>query len=577
MRWRLGWKEGEDEGDARPLARDLGLHPLVARILARRGLSSPEAARAFLEPGLGELPDPFLFRDMERAVQRIVRAVEEGEPVVAYGDYDVDGVSSAAQLVSFLRAVGARADWYVPHRLREGYGLNAEALERLRGQGAGLVVALDCGIGAVAEVDRAAALGLDVVVVDHHRPSPELPRAVAVLNPLQPDCAFPEKRLAAAGVTFFLLMALRRRLRERGRFGPARPEPNLRAFLDLVALGTVADVVPLLGVNRRLVREGLVELDRTRRPGIRALCDVAGLDPQLPLTAGQVGFRLAPRLNAAGRLDDAGLSVRLLLAEEWGDAVRLARELDRENEQRRALEASLTAEAMAQAEGRLASASPPKALVLSGEGWHPGVVGIVASRVVERTGRPALLLGLEGELARGSGRSLAGFDLHAAVAEAGDLLDRFGGHRMAVGLQLPRSKLPALRARLEAAAAERLSDELLGPSCHVDLPIDAAEIDERLAGDLGRLAPFGAGNPEPVFAAFGVRGKARLLAAKAEGAEPHLKVELGGRLTGIGFGLGRSLDLFSGPVDAAFHVALDEWRGRRQLQLRLRSVRAALR
>ncbi|MHB1845605.1 MAG: single-stranded-DNA-specific exonuclease RecJ, partial [Deltaproteobacteria bacterium] len=474
MRWNIGWSTGEGEADCGEVGRALDLHPVVARLLARRGLGEPAAAEAFLATGLGELPDPFRFRDMGRAVDRLVSAIEEGEPVVAYGDYDVDGVTSTVQLVSFLRAVGGRADWYVPHRLREGYGLGGEALAKLAAAGAKLVVALDCGIGAVAEVDRAQALGLDVIVVDHHRPSPELPRAVAVLNPLQGDCDFPDKRLAATGVTFFLLMALRRRLRERGRFVSV-PEPNLKAYLDLVALGTIADVVPLLGVNRQLVRTGLLELDQTKRPGLRALRDVARLDPHRPLTAGQVGFRLAPRLNAAGRLDDAGLSVRLLLAESWAEAVPLARQLDRENEDRRAVEASILVAAVAQADARLAERRAPRGLVLSGDGWHPGVVGIVASRIVERTGRPTLVLGVEGTVARGSGRSISGFDLHAAVAEASPLLDRFGGHRAAVGRQLDASRLPELRSHFEAVADERLAAVELGPSCQLDLPVRPEE------------------------------------------------------------------------------------------------------
>ncbi len=574
VRWILGQGEAAEAEQAASLARAIGIHPVAARVLCRRGLARPEQVEAFLADDLAGLPDPFLLRDMDRAVERIAAAIARGEKIVAYGDYDVDGVSSTVQLVTLLRAAGAQIDWFVPHRLREGYGLNPEAIERLAAGGAKLIVSLDCGVGAVEEVDRAAALGVDVIVVDHHQLSPELPRAAAILNPLQPDCRFPEKRLCAAGVTFFLVMALRKRLREAGAFA-GREEPNLRRMLDLVALGTVADVVPLLGANRTLVRAGLVEIARGARPGLRALAEVAGLPPSRAVTAGQVGFKLGPRINAAGRMDDAGRAVRLLLAETPEEAVRLARALDEENRSRREIEAAILREALAQAGERLAR-DPPRGLVLAAEGWHPGVVGIVASRVAERTGRPAILLAIEGEQAKGSGRSVAGFDIHGAIAQCGGLLDRFGGHRAAIGLALPARSIPEFRAAFEAASARGLSDEQVGPRCHVELPVAAGDLTERLALDLEKLAPFGAGNPEPVLAAFGLSGKARAMPAREEGSEPHLEVRFPGRTPpAIGFGMGREAGLCDGPVDAAFHLEVDRWQGRSRLRLRLRALRAA--
>ena len=330
------WVEGEriDAGAAARLAGALGLHPLAALALAARGLGDPVLASRFLSPRLEDLPDPFTMKGMEGAVARIVRAVEQGQRIACYGDYDVDGVTSTVLLSGFLGAAGGVVTTYIPHRLVEGYGLNGAAVDRLADQGVNLIVTLDCGITSVAEVAGAARRGVDVVVVDHHTVPVELPAASAILNPHQAGCAYPSKHLAAVGVTFNLAMALRKRLRERGRFGTARPEPNLREMLDLVALGTVADVVPLVEVNRVLVHFGLAELGRARRPGVRALLRVAGVATG-QVTASQVGFRLAPRVNAAGRLDDAGRGVRLLSTADPAAADALAEELDRENRARR--------------------------------------------------------------------------------------------------------------------------------------------------------------------------------------------------------------------------------------------------
>jgi single-stranded-DNA-specific exonuclease len=562
---------------ARSLAKALDLHPVAAEILARRGIADAGEAGGFLGGKLADLPDPALFLGMDAAVGRAIQAIRRRERIVAYGDYDVDGVSATSLFVSFFRDIGVDVGWTVPHRLREGYGLNPAQIERLAREGARLLFTLDCGVTQVAEIELAKSHGIDVVVVDHHRVSPDLPQAVAILNPLQPGCRFPTRELCAAGVTFFFLAALRRQLRLEGYF-QGRREPNLREALDLVALATIADVVPLRSVNRVLVREGLKELDRRRRPGLAALMTAAGIASDRPVRVGQVGFRLAPRINAAGRLDDAGRAVRLVLLEDGTDAGAQAAVLERENEQRRALEATILAQALEQA-NRLLSASPtPTGLVLSSPEWHPGVVGIVASRVVEQTGRPAILLAEESGQARGSGRSVAGFDLHRALQGCGDLLSRHGGHSAAVGLTLPLANLAALRERFAGIAAAELDARELGPRCQIDALVDPAAISSRLAGDLERLGPFGLGNPEPVLAAMGLRGDARVLQAKVAGAEDHLRLQLrtaAGSLDAIGFGLAKSAPLCAGPIDAAFCLELDEWRGERRLQLRLRALRQA--
>jgi single-stranded-DNA-specific exonuclease len=559
-----------DGGAATRLADALRLHPLAARVLAGRGLAEPEAAQRFLASSLQDLPDPFTMKGMDAAVARIVRALEAGEKIACYGDYDVDGVTSTALLAGFLRAAGADLVTYTPHRLVEGYGLNGDAVRKLAAQGVRLLVTLDCGITSVDEVRAAAALGVDTVVVDHHTVPVELPAASAILNPHQPGCGYASKELAAVGVTFALVMALRRRLRELGRFGAGgRAEPNLKDALDLVALGTVADVVPLVGANRILVRWGLEVLAASRRPGVRALKRVAGIPDGTPVSAGQVGFRLGPRINAAGRLDDAGRGVRLLLSDDAAAAQALADELDRENQARQEIERRILGEAMEDARARVEAGV--RGLVLARDGWHAGVVGIVASRIVERFHRPAVLIALEDDAGKGSGRSVERFHLYDALAACAGHLARFGGHKHAAGVTVERARLEPFRAAFEAHAADRLTPEDLVPRTRIDGWVEERDVTERAAEDLAKLGPFGAGHPEPVFA---LRGKAdRPRTVGAGGA--HLKLGLGRGLDAIGFGLGDRVPEAGSAVEAAFTVGFDEWDGARRLQLKLKDVRGA--
>jgi single-stranded-DNA-specific exonuclease len=555
-----------DLAGAAAVAEALGLHPLAGRVLAARGLADPSAAETFLAARLADLPDPFSMKGMDAAVARIVRALEEGERIALYGDYDVDGVTSTSLLAGFLRACGGDVLTYVPHRLVEGYGLNTAAVEKLAGQGARLLVSLDCGITSAPEVRAAAALGLDTVVVDHHTVPVELPAAAAILNPHQPGCPYPSKDLAAVGVTFTLAMALRKALRERGRFGAARPEPNLKDALDLVALGTVADVVPLVGANRILVRWGLEVLARSRRPGVRALKRVAGIADGAEVSAGQVGFRLAPRINAAGRLDDAGRGVRLMLETDEGRAEALARELDQENQARQEIERTILDEALHDAAERVGAGA--RGLVLARDGWHAGVIGIVASRIVERFHRPTVLVALGEAEGKGSGRSIEGFHLHDALRACEGHLVRFGGHRHAAGVTIARANVAAFREAFEAHALAHVKDEDLVPRCRIEGWIEERDVSDRAVADLAKLGPFGAGHPEPVFALRGAAARARTVGAGGA----HLKVALG-RLDAIGFGMGDRLPLCAGAVEAAFTVGFDEWDGSRRIQLRLRDVR----
>ena len=570
-RWILPEAAGADA--AAGLSKELGLHPLAARVLVQRGYRTATQAAEFLDDGLAKLPDPFRMKGMPEAVERLARAVRAKEKVTLWGDYDVDGVCSTTLLSLFLKELGGDVATYIPHRLGEGYGLNPQAVERITQDGTRLLVTLDCGITAHAEVALAKGRGLDVVVVDHHAVPETMPPALAVLNPLQPGCDYPTRHLCAAGVTFNLCMGLRKTLREQGFF-EGRAEPNLRTYLDLVALATVADVVPLTGANRILVRHGLQELTKAARPGVRALKDVAGLGAG-PVTAGQVGFRLGPRINAAGRLDDASVGLRLLSARTLDEARPLAAQLDQANSERQLIERSMLDAAIAQAQQRVDAGA--KGLVLYSDDWHPGVVGIVASRVVERFHRPAVLVGVHDGLGRGSARSIEGFHLYDALKQCEGLLRKFGGHKHAAGLSIEPGALPRLREQFEAVAGSRLEESELVPRCRIDAMVTTAELDEPAVQALGALAPFGYGNPEPVLATRRQAAAPRVLPSKKDGEAGHLKLRLESapHLDVIGFRLAEKVTLTEGPVDLAFQVELDEWKGQRRVSLKLKDLRTS--
>jgi single-stranded-DNA-specific exonuclease len=554
------------------LANALKLHPLVAKILAGRGIATPEAAEAFLSDRLADLPDPFHLKGMASAVELLCWALSHRKRIALYGDYDVDGVCSTALLSLFLRGLGAQVETYIPHRLTEGYGLNEEAVERLAQRGAQLLVTLDCGIASVAEVAKARQLGLKVLVVDHHSVPSSLPDAHAILNPHQPGCSYPTKHLCAAGVAFNLCVALRKRLREGGAFAQSS-EPNLKSMLDLVALATIADVVPIVGANRILVRHGLCELQRAHRPGIRALKQVAGLDGDASVSTGQVGFRLAPRINAAGRLLDASLGLQLLTSEDAAQAEPLARALDAANSERQGVEQDILQGAFEQAQSK----PEAKGLVLYAQGWHAGVVGIVASRVVEKFHRPTVVVAVNGESGKGSARSIEGFHLVEALSACAHHLEKFGGHRHAAGLSLQAEQLPHFARTFDEVARRVLADSDLLPRCRIDAVVKMSELCDSAASALETLAPFGPGNPEPVLAVRRATAEPRVILSKRPGQDGHLKLAMEGapEVDAIGFGMASRKTLLEGPVDLAFHLAWDEWNGRRRLQLRLKDVNAS--
>jgi len=569
-----------DERAALAIAQRLAAPEIVGRVLAGRGVA-PEDAAAYLTPTLRDsLPDPAHLLDMDRAVARLVRAVGGGERIVVFGDYDVDGATSAALLVRFFRAVGATADAYIPDRVKEGYGPNGPALERLRRDGADVVVTVDCGIAAFDALETGAAAGLDIVVVDHHVAEPRLPRACAVINPNRLDEASPHGQLAAVGVAFLLAVAVNRALRESGFYGPGRPEPDLMRWLDLVALGTVCDVVPLTGVNRALVAQGLKRMAARENPGLVALAEVAGIEGRPD--AYHAGFVLGPRVNAGGRVGGADLGYRLLSTDDPAEARALAETLDRHNAERREIEAACQDAAIAAIDGT-AGGTPAGLVLAAGAGWHPGVIGIVASRLRERYDRPACVVALpDGDGAggaKGSGRSVPGVDLGAAViaARQAGLLINGGGHAMAAGFTVDPARLDDLRAFLDERVGAALAAASGGPRLSLDGLLMPAAADYDLAALIDSLGPFGSGNPQPRFALPAVR----VVRADPVGTD-HVRCVLagpgGGRLKAMAF---RSLDGPLAPAlldrkGAALHIAgtlrRDEWQGRRAAQFFIEDI-----
>lgn len=574
MRWVSS--EVSDELASR-LSEVLDVPLACARVLAARGFVSGEAVQKLLRADLAELPDPFDLGGMREAVSRLCLAIERRERIAIFGDYDVDGVTAAATLLLFLRDLGIDAEPWLPRRMSEGYGLGRAIVEKIAARGSRLLVTVDCGVTAIEEIARARELGMDVVVIDHHPPLEplRLPPANAIVDPHLPDgrASFDGQVLCAAGLAFLVCMALRKSLRERGAFEGGR-EPRLREYLDLTALGTIADVVPLTGVNRILVRHGLDELSRAGRPGVRALKRVSGFEGETSISAGQVSYRLAPKINAAGRLDEAMPGLELLTTSDPNKASELAALLDAANTERQIIEQRIFDEALAQAEDQ--EKQGRRTIVVAGDGWHRGVVGIVASRLVERFHRPAIVLALEGESGTGSGRSPEGVHLAEVLARCDRFLTRHGGHHRAAGLSLDVKDLVAFREAFEVEAGKIPPEEMV-PVCHVDTWVRLDDLNMALAQAIKRLEPFGMGNPEPTFALNKVRATARVLQAK-RGGQGHLKLFIAEdrSLDVIGFGMGALCDLVAkGPVDLAFHLGVETYQRQQRLSLRLKDVRAS--
>lgn len=557
-----------DDRLALALSQRLGLPELVGRVLASRNVGLDEA-EGFLNPTLRDLlPDPGHLKGMDEAVERLVRAVTDGETIGIFGDYDVDGATSSALLRNVLEAMGARVRVYIPDRIKEGYGPNAPALLRLKAEGVGVVVTVDCGTTAFAPLAEAAGAGLDLIVVDHHVGEAALPAALAVINPNRLDETSPHGHMAAVGVAFLLAVGLNRGLKQAGWYD-SRPTPDLMRWLDLVALGTVCDVVPLVGVNRALVVQGLKVLARRSNVGLAALSDVAGVKDRPDSYT--LGYVLGPRVNAGGRVGEAELGTRLMSTADAAEAADIARQLEGYNKDRQEIEAAVLLDAIEQVESRPDDGRP--LIVAAGENWHPGVIGIVAGRLKERYGRVACVVALEGGEGKGSGRSVPGLDLGSAIiaARQAGLLKAGGGHAMAAGFTVARESLSDLADFLAERLQSQLDGELV-PLLELDGALDAGAAGIDLIETLAQVGPFGSGNPEPRFAVAG----ARIAKADIVGSG-HVRLILTGaggkRLKAIAF---RAADSEMGhallaSAGAPFHLAgtlrADTWQGNTSVQL----------
>ena len=546
------------------LSEKLNISKATARILLNRGLEDIDRASKFIRASLEDLYDPFMLKDMDRAVDRIRRAIDKGQGIWIYGDYDVDGVSSTSILVKYFRNIGYPVNYYIPNRIEEGYGINLEAIQEIHNKGGGLIITVDCGITSVKEVALANSMGIDMIITDHHECQGELPDAYAIINPKQKDCQYPYVMLCGCGIAFKLIQALT----------PVDVfKKQLYDYIDIVALATIADIVPLVDENRILVKNGLLAMQQTNNIGLQALIQVSGLKGK-KLSAGQIGFTIAPRINAAGRIGDADSAVRLLTAEDFDEAMELAELLDKENKHRQQIEADIHQQALDLLEGDK-SYHKENFLVLYKEDWHHGVIGIVASRIVEKYYRPVVILSVEGDEAKGSARSIPGFNLFDALHQCKDLFIKFGGHEQAAGLSIKVENIEAFRKKINELINSTLTDEDFIPEISFDGQLKLKELNYGLLSELERLEPYGMGNPGPKF----INRLIKPMYPKTMGVEgKHLKLTLqqqDHRMEAIAFNLGSLNEDLAGAegIDIVYSPEINEYNGNRKIQLNIKDLK----
>src|SRR5437870_6784488 len=565
-RWIVG---RPDETRAAELAASLGVSPIVAGLLVARGYHDPGSAQSFLKPSLAHLHDPFLMLGMTDAVRRLLHAIDVREPILSYGDYDVDGTTGTAVLLRALRMLGATTGYHVPHRFTEGYGIQQAALEKALNEGYKLVVSVDCGIRAHEPLHWARANGLDIIVTDHHLPDEDegAPPALVVLNPNQHGCNYPDKNLAGVGVAFKLVHAL---FRARGR------EAQVPGFLKMVAIGTVADVAKLVGENRAIVALGLSDLPRAVNPGLRALIDIAGCGEGGAMTAYDLGFRIGPRINAAGRMDEAKAVGELFDAKDKEEARRLAEHLDTRNRERMDAQREIFNRAIEEFETGADREFQTHAAVIAGDGWHRGVIGLAASKIAERLNRPCVVISLDDEIGHGSARSIEAYHLFDGLTACRDLLEKFGGHSHAAGLSIRRDRIAEFRRRLNEHAASCLTEDDLIPALSIDAELTAGDLGFQLSQDLRALEPFGAGNPRPVFMTQGFRVMSEPRIIK----EQHLKLRVAGddnrpfeAIWWRGVAEAEHVPQISQRIDLAYELEANRWNGDIRLQLNVKDMR----
>lgn len=545
------------------LSRKASISVAFAQILINRGIKEADSIKAFLYPSLEDLHDPYLMPEMETAVQRIKIALHRGETVFVLGDYDADGITSVALLVSALRRLGLKTYYYIPNRITEGYGVSLKGIQRAQDCGAGLIITADCGISSLEEILMAASLGMDVIITDHHEPPERLPTAISILNPKRTDSTYPFKDLAGVGVAYKLVQAIFQ-------------TSDTKEYLDLVAIGTIADSVPLTGENRILVSYGLKELNSGAcRSGIQAIKEVAGIDTK-ELRSGLLSYTIIPRINAAGRLGDANEVVEVFLTQDEGKIKRIANFLEEQNRSRQRIEEEVYKSAL----DMIGDTGAEKAIVLSSPSWHPGVIGIVASRLVEEFYRPTFLFSIKDSLAKGSARSIPPFHIYKGIAECKELLLGFGGHSQAAGLKLLVEKLPAFRRQITLIVERDLTETDMTPILKIDAGIELFEVNFNLVKEINMLEPFGNSNEEPLLGAKGVE----VVEPRVVGNN-HLKMRLKQRnlsIDTIGFDMGNFFSELKTPnseplfVDAVFTPCINEWNGAKVLQLNLKALRPTI-
>ena len=550
------------------LALETGISPLKAQILLNRGVSDPNSAASFLSPRLSSLADPMLLKDMDQAVELIMEAMENHEQIAVFGDYDADGITATALLINFFSELGVPISHYIPNRLEEGYSLNPPAIRKLSESGVRLIITVDCGISNRREIEMAKGLGMKIVVTDHHQIPEDFDHLCPVINPNRHDSRLPFRELAGVGVAFFLAVALRSCLRDRGWFTEGRHEPDLKQYLDIVALGTVADMVPLIDQNRILVRSGIEVMKKSVWPGIKAMKEISGIGGQR-ISFYDLAFKLAPRLNAPGRLGDSATGLTTLTTVSESVARENAGRLNSMNTQRQRIEEDILNEI----EDSILNKSDLKdrrTIVLAKEGWHQGVLGVVASRLLDRYYRPALVLTIREGMAIGSGRSIDGFDLHRSMTRLNHLFEKFGGHYHAAGCTLKVSNIEALAAGLEEIAREELKKEDLVPAIDIDAEVSLPELTYDTVSDIRSMEPFGPGNPQPLFYC----GDLEVVNSRIV-KERHLKLRVrqgGCVMEAIGFGLSDSHPLEGKSINMIFTPDINEWNGHQTLQLKITAL-----
>jgi single-stranded-DNA-specific exonuclease len=547
------------------LAHEARIPPLIARVLHNRGVTTLQAAEIFFNPSTASLHDPFLMKDMDRAVERIIKALQEKEPITLYGDYDVDGITAVSMLYLFFRDLGGTVYSYIPDRQAEGYGLSEQGIREAASHGTGLILSVDCGITSPSEARLAKQLGLDLIISDHHEPTEHLPEALAVLDPKRPDCAYPFKDLAGVGVAFKIAQGILAAMKV--------DDDYLDKCIDLVALGTAADIVPLVDENRVFVKEGLDKVNFRPEVGIESLIEIAGLRPG-KIEVGHIIFGLAPRINAVGRLGDALRAVRLLVTRDKSEARKIAQVLEQENRRRKEIDNTTLQEAIAEIEPTF-DANKTRSIVLAGNNWHSGVIGIVASRLIDRYYRPTVMISVEDNIGKGSARSIEGFDIFNALKSCGDCLLQFGGHKYAAGLTIDAKNIPEFRERFDAIARQMIPETDLHPRIKIDAEITLDQITPEIVAALEKFAPFGPSNSRPNFLS---RNLEVIMPPRIVGSN-HLKLRVqqhGETFDAIGFNMGDSIyrvDNGMRTLQMVYVIEESEYMNRKTTQLRIRDLR----